>query len=326
MKPFKTIEEQITLLRDDRKLIIDDEDYAKKYLLSNNYYNIFNQYGKFFSDDTDKYLNNATFSEVTAVHLFDKEVKSDLLKAFIEAEKHFKSIVAYRFSEKYRSPYAYLNIENFVASSTSDLSNVTYLISKIASIIDKKCNPKAQDNSIKHYQSKYKNIPFWVVIGYFDFGTIFNFYKYLDESLRDKIAHDLTSFLKSNISNIRKEEKIVHIPGKVLLSALSNIIEFRNVTAHNNKLFDYKCRQSISYHKELYSFYNIQKQEPKQNLYTAFLSLQFFLSAKEYAQLHNSLLKRFKSMNKRIKSIDYNVITEQIGFPTDWHKTNQLNQ
>ncbi|HFI0791641.1 TPA: Abi family protein [Streptococcus suis] len=326
MKPFKTLDEQIELLRDDRGLIIPDEEYAKKYLLSNNYYNVFNQYGKFFCDKTDKYINGATFSEVTAVHLFDKEIKSDFLKAILEAEKHFKSVVAYRFSEKFKKPYSYLNIENFVTKSATDLSNVTYLISKIATIIDKKCNKRASENSIKHYQNKHHEVPFWVVVGYFDFGTIFNFYKYLDEGLRDKIANDLVSFLKSNISNIRQEEKIVHISGKMLLSALSNILEFRNVTAHNNKMFSYKCRESITHHDILFSHYNILKNTPKQDLYTTFLTLQLFLSANEYAQLHNALLKRFKLLSNRLTSIDYNTITAQLGFPKDWHKIKPLPQ
>ncbi|HFU4085159.1 TPA: Abi family protein [Streptococcus suis] len=326
MKPFKTLDEQIALLRDERGLTIPDEVYAKKYLLSNNYYNVFNQYGKFFCDKTDKYINGATFSEVTAVHLFDKEIKSDFLKAILEAEKHFKSVVAYRFSEKFKKPYSYLNIENFVTNSASDLSNVTYLISKIATIIDKKCNKRASENSIKHYQNKHQEVPFWVVVGYFDFGTIFNFYKYLDEGLRDKIANDLVSFLKSNISNIRQEEKIVHIPGKMLLSALSNILEFRNVTAHNNKMFSYRCRESVTHHDILFSYYNISKNSPKQDLYTTFLTLQIFLSANEYAQLHNALLKRFKLLSNRLTSIDYNTITAQLGFPKDWHKIKPLSQ
>lgn len=326
MKPFKTIDKQIALLRDERGLIIPNEEYAKKYLLSNNYYNVFNQYGKFFCDKTDKYINGATFSEVTAVHLFDKEIKSDFLKAILEAEKHFKSIVAYRFSEKFKKTYSYLNIENFVTNSASDLSNVTYLVSKIATIIEKKCNKKAPANSIKHYQNKHHEIPFWVVVGYFDFGTILNFYKYLDEGLRDKIANDLVSFLKSNIANIRQEEIVVYISGKMLLSALSNILEFRNVSAHNNKMFGYKCRESITHHNTLFSHYNISKNSPKQDLYTTFLTLQILLSANEYAQLHNALLKRFKLLNNRITSIDYNTITIQLGFPKDWHKIKPLPQ
>ena len=47
MKEFKTIDEQIQILL-GRKLIINDIDKAKAYLLSQNYYNIINGYANFF--------------------------------------------------------------------------------------------------------------------------------------------------------------------------------------------------------------------------------------------------------------------------------------
>lgn len=55
MKEFKTIDEQIQILL-GRKLIINDIDKAKAYLLSQNYYNIINGYANFFPhDNNDNY-------------------------------------------------------------------------------------------------------------------------------------------------------------------------------------------------------------------------------------------------------------------------------
>lgn len=59
-KDFKTIEEQIELLR-SRGLIIPDEDKAYRYLLTNNYYNIINGYSKFFPCDGENYTCQTTF-------------------------------------------------------------------------------------------------------------------------------------------------------------------------------------------------------------------------------------------------------------------------
>ncbi|MEG0684856.1 MAG: Abi family protein, partial [Coprobacillus sp.] len=102
MKPFKTIEEQFELLK-SRGIIFTDEEKAKRYLLNNNYYNIINCYAKFFMNDKDIFMENTTFDEITQLHFFDKELKSVLFKYIIEAEKHLKSIIAYRFSETYRN-------------------------------------------------------------------------------------------------------------------------------------------------------------------------------------------------------------------------------
>ena len=81
MKPFKTIDEQYDLLL-SRGLSFTNEEKAKQYLLNNNYYNVINCYAKFFMNEQDKFL---------------PEIKSVLFKYIIEAEKHLKSIIAYRF-------------------------------------------------------------------------------------------------------------------------------------------------------------------------------------------------------------------------------------
>lgn len=54
MKEFKTTSEQIELLK-QRGLIIPDEERAKKYLLSQNYYNLINGYARFFPREGDNY-------------------------------------------------------------------------------------------------------------------------------------------------------------------------------------------------------------------------------------------------------------------------------
>lgn len=49
MKEFKTIEEQIELLK-SRGIIVNDEQEAYKILITNNYYNIINGYKDMFLD------------------------------------------------------------------------------------------------------------------------------------------------------------------------------------------------------------------------------------------------------------------------------------
>ena len=115
MKPFKTIDEQIEILK-TRNLKINDEEKPKRYLLNNNYYDVINQYSKFFMKDIDKniYDENVSFDNIIAVHNFDKDIKSIFLTAIIEAEKQFKSIIAYRYCEINHSFLdSYLNLENY---------------------------------------------------------------------------------------------------------------------------------------------------------------------------------------------------------------------
>ena len=110
MCTFETINEQINILK-HRGLIIHNEERAKRYLLTNNYYNIINGYSKFFQDHEDHFVDGATFDEIRELYWFDKEFKQVLLNGILNAEHHLKSIAAYRFAESNsRSKYPYLQI------------------------------------------------------------------------------------------------------------------------------------------------------------------------------------------------------------------------
>ena len=158
MKPFKTIEEQFFLLK-SRGLNFENEEKSKRFLLNNNYYNVINCYAKFFMTDDDRFIPGTTFDEITQVHYYDKEIKSIFFKSIIEAEKHFKSILAYRFSEKYKNQICVSNCFNY---NNDDLLQVTNTISSISKIINK-YKAKEGNNSIKHYINKHKDVPFWIV-------------------------------------------------------------------------------------------------------------------------------------------------------------------
>jgi abortive infection bacteriophage resistance protein len=133
-KEFKTIDEQINLLK-SRGMNIPDEQRAKKYLLTNNYYNIINGYSKPFLKEKEVYLPGTTFDEVSRLYFFDKELKQTLFNYILDAEHHLKSIFAYRFAEMHKEdPEAYLDINSY--DHEKSLS-VAYIISKINRIPNK---------------------------------------------------------------------------------------------------------------------------------------------------------------------------------------------
>lgn len=63
MRPFKSLDQQIQLLR-ERGLEFDNEEEAKLYLLDNNYYNIINMYSKVFQENTNQYVSGTKFKEI----------------------------------------------------------------------------------------------------------------------------------------------------------------------------------------------------------------------------------------------------------------------
>ncbi len=350
-KVFKTISQQIEILK-ERGLIIEDEEKARQYLLTNNYYNIINGYGKFFQqkDDSDIYINGANFNEVCDLYFYDKEIKMLILNTILTAEHHLKSILAYRFAEEYTNKrYAYLYADSY---SEDKVLDITYTISKISRLINSKINiqnktkqkikqkiknsydkdTKIGINSIYYYSKKYDDIPIWVISDYLNFGDIYYIIKSLPLKIENSIAHDLWSFIDDNVSKNSNYSGLLcntKFAPETMISFIKNLQEVRNVCAHNNRLLGFKCIQNSKKFTPLFKPFDDKYPEikGKQNsVFAAFITLQCFVSSQEFAILNNSIRKRTRSLSKKLKSIKIEKIMELLGFPSDWYNLPKLKQ
>ena len=87
-KTFKTIDEQIEILK-SRNIIIKDYDKAYRMLSKNNYYYLINGYKDLFIDKTSKkqkYIENTKLEEIYAVYEFDKKIKINFLRYLLLIE------------------------------------------------------------------------------------------------------------------------------------------------------------------------------------------------------------------------------------------------
>ena len=279
VKPFKDLNEQVRLLR-SRGLVITNDSRTKSYLLSNNYYNIINGYGKYFPMQGEVYTDGTTFEEVSRLYLMDKELKQAFFKAIIEAESHLKSLFAYRFAEAYQDmPYAYLNIANYEQNKALSVVSTIY---KLSGIINQK---QKFPGSIQHYVKTHGDVPIWVLVNYLDFGELRHMIASSKTSLQNSMAKDMESFIRQHIysPNI--------FPPETMLSFIENINDIRNVCAHNNRLLGFECRRDSKYWASLHELYGIEKGDKRRDVFSVFLTLQCFLSRTEYAALHNKIRK-----------------------------------
>lgn len=316
-KPFKSIDDQYNLLL-SRGLSFTDEQNAKTYLLRYNYYNILNSYGKFFTSTTDDFLPNTNFDEITQVHIFDNEIKNILFKSILQAEKHLKSIISYYFSEAHQDQsYSYLIATNF---RNNDILKISPLISNLSNIIAK-YKSKDFQNSIKHYINYHDNVPLWVLSNYMSFGQIIIFYKHMNLSEQNKVAKEFSKFLRQNL-----EIPSIRLEVSELITILDNILEVRNIVAHNNRLLDFRCKRNIPYIHNLHCKYTNNPNSPRQDVYHVLIALQCLLTKNQYAQLHNSIRSRAKNFNRKLSTIPCNMILQSLGFPIDWFNTEKLKQ
>ncbi|CAJ1182945.1 Abi family protein [Companilactobacillus nantensis] len=313
-KEFKMIEDQIKIL-ESRGMIIPDHAKCGQYLLTNNYYNIINGYSTYFQMDNstneDEYIEGTYFDEVCHLYAFDNEVKQTMFKAILNVEHHLKSIFAYRFAEANPDKrYSYLDINCY---SDSETLNVGYIISRLSRIINQQ--KKYSDSSINHYVRHYNDVPIWVIIDYLDFGELSTMIKCVPESLQNKIAKDLVSFIKDNLPEFNDS-----FTASIMISFINNIRETRNICAHNNRLLDFKCRADSMYFPSLHEKYGISSDSFRKRTFSTFISMQCFLSHTEFAVLNNTLRKRFKHLSNQLNSIEINDVSCLLGFPDNWQK------
>ena len=309
MKPFKKIVEQIDQLK-NRDLTIKDEEKAKKYLLDNNYYNVINLYSKILQSSNNQYIANATFDEIIALHILDSEIKATLLKYLLQAEKHFKSIFAYYFSESYRGEYDYLKTESYNSESTLEIHRI---LSSVSKIIMKMKNSR-NNNSIKHHINQYGTVPFWVIINELDLGTVKHMYIHSDSKVRNKVAKRLYEYMCENTNNAA----YTRLDPNTVDTVLHCINDLRNCCAHNNKLWDFKTRDSIPFITPIYETVS-SSGNTRSDCFSIFLSLQLMLSCGDFKNLNNTIRKRMRTAKNKIHSININIVLKKYGFPDDWH-------
>jgi putative uncharacterized protein gbs1223 len=309
LRPFNQIKEQIRTLH-NRGIKIDTLSkyrYTKQYLLTNNYYNLVNGYGRFFWINTNLY-QNTTFEELTHLYEFDTAIRNSLFSATLSAEKHLRGVIAYYISERchiLKKAEAYRD-KSFYSK------DILFVRKKIWETIDKNINSQ-NNNPIKNHHKKHGAVPFWVIVNYLSFNDLYKILENVPE-IQDKVARGMKSFLKEKFSLTEPYTE------KELLSFMYNIYELRNLCAHGNRLLDFKCKNNVVYYEPLHSLYNIQSTDPKQSIYHIFIVLQCFLSKMEYAILHNTIKKRMNNLENKLTSISHNKILNLLGFPNDWNR------
>ncbi|MBB1123363.1 Abi family protein [Limosilactobacillus sp. Lr3000] len=316
-KEFKLLEQQLEIIK-SRGINISDDNKVKDYLLTNNYYNIINGYSKPFLRGREDYLPGTKFNEIKYLYFFDEEIKRLLFHGILLAEHHIKSVLAYRFAEAYpNKKYAYLDVDSFDHSKSIFIA---YIVNKLNQIIKK--NKRYHNNAISHYAEHYHDVPIWVLVDFIDFGELQTLLKVLEKPIQNKIARDLTKFIRDNIPDFETV-----FPPETMLSLIANIHEVRNICAHNKRLIYFKCREDSLYFSALDEKYNISPADERRGVYTTFLSLQCFLSKTEYAELNNSIRKRIRHiLTKQINTIDINSIITLYGFPNDWYNLPSISQ
>ena len=299
VKEFKTIDQQIDILR-KKGLIIEDNEMAYNILLKENYFFLNGYRHLFMNSPTDRtFISGTTFSELYALFKFDRYSRNIFFKNLLIIENRLKSVISYQLSKKYGyKEKDYLNYRNFTQDPEKK-RRVKDVIEKMKRQI--RINT-SRHNATMHYLKNYGYIPLWILVKVLSFGMVCELFSIMKEE--DKL--EVSSVFHMTVSDLES-----------FLPILSN---YRNLCAHEDIVFDHKTERVIpdtEYHKKL----NIFKMEyiyGKDDLFAVIIIFKIMLEDSEFRLMLKEFEYELEKLDGRIDSIPVEKILDTMGVPKNY--------
>ena len=306
-KSFKSLDEQIAILR-AKGLIINDEDYTKDVLLRENYFFLTGYRFLFMRSLEDRrFISGTTFEELYAMFSFDRQLRNILFKNILVVENNLKSIMSYVVSKNHGfKEKNYLNPNNFVHDSSKN-RQINDLIHKMKRQIS--INSK-QHSATSHYMSNYGYIPLWVVVKVLSFGIVGELFTILQKDDQKEIA----SIFKVEVDSLEE-----------YLPILAN---YRNLCAHEDICYLNKSQATIS-NTHYHSVLNIPKMDGeyiygRNDLFALIIILKRILKTHDFNMMLNELSYELDILEGKLESISIDKILDQMGFPTNYKELGRI--
>lgn len=302
-KEFKTLDEQIEILK-NRGLVINDIDKTEELLLRENYFFI-NGYRHIFMKNhkEDSFIPGTTFEELYAVFQFDRSFRNVLFKNLLIVENNLKSIIAYKLSKKYGiREKDYLKPSNF-SQDIKKVRQVNDVLNKIKRQI--KLNGR-QHSATLHYISNYGYVPLWILVKLLSFGMINELYSILKPD--DKLA--IAEYYNLDVETLG-----------IYIALLSN---YRNLCAHEDIVYDHRTQKEIPdtrYHMELdVPTTNDEYVYGKNDIFAVIIMLKCMLTESDFTDFVNEVSYDLNILDGRVNIIPQSKILDRMGFPSNWEE------
>lgn len=300
-KIFKTINEQVDILK-NKGLIIEDEFETKELLLRENYFFIMGYRHLFMqTGNKSKFIPGTTFNEVYSLFEFDRNFRNIIFKNVLVIENQLKSIISYQLSKKYGyKEKDYLNPKNFTQDHDK-IRRVRDLIDKMKRQI--RINASSH-NATMHYMNNYGYIPLWVLVKVLSFGIVCELYTILKKEDQIEVA------------------EIFGTTPEILQDILIILSNYRNLCAHEDIVFEHRTERTIpdtKYHELM----NIPKMDGeyiygKNDLFAVIIIFKILLNEKNFRLMMKEIEYEIELLDGRIDSIEIDKVLDRMGFPKDY--------
>lgn len=216
-------------------------------------------------------------------------------------ERRVRSAISYYFCQKHgERQEEYLNADNY-----NNISKNQKGIEKLVKMLDKMAKQNKDHEYLVYQRNKYQNVPLWVIMNTLTFGQISKMFEFLPQNMQGKICQDF--------GRVKKNEMIKYL--KVLTL-------YRNVCAHNERLFSYHTYIDIPdtlLHEKLSIPKNGSKYRyGKNDLFSVVIVFRYLLPKEDFISFKNEMIHILNDYEKQKLNLERNVLFEYMGFPDNW--------
>lgn len=303
-KKFLTYTDQLNKLESEKGLLIPDRTYAEETLKRISYFALINGYKEPFKNlTTGNYKDHTSFEDIVALYTFDEGLRELFLKYLLKLERHIRSLLSYYFTEKYgESQTCYLNPANF-----TDNRKFAADVARLINTLDNLANRSSDYPYINHQRNTYRNVPLWVLVNGITFGSLSKFYALTTQDLKAKISKNFAS-----------------VNEKQLGQYLTVLTKFRNVCAHNERLYNYKTKDDIPdtvlHGKLMIPKRGAQYVYGKHDLFSVVIAFRYLLPNDEFKKFKSSLNHIIQHYLSSSAVLSESCLLNMMGFPGNWRK------
>lgn len=297
-KKFLTYEQQIKKLL-DKKLEINNPEEALKLLKKYSYFNLINGYKAPFKGNDGNYKKGTSIRDIYSLFTFDDELRHILMKYILIVELNVKSLLSYSFCEKFgEEQNEYQNALNYNYTP----NNQKAINDLIQHLVLQMTNAQQKVSYVEHQATKHHNIPLWVLVKTLSFGQISKMYSLQQDSIKSKITKEMPRVRENQLS--------------IMLDILSR---YRNVCAHNERLFDFKYKRSRLKTTTIHKHFNLYTDSPSpSNLFDVMIFLKLLLTKNEFLSFAKEFEDKLQTLSKATNQIQKSLLLRLMGFPQNW--------
>lgn len=305
-KPFMTYEQQIQKLK-AKNLTIADDTLAKDLLHRYGYFALISGYKDLLKNPTTKnYKDGVTIQDIVAIYRFDEALRGLTLQYLLHVERHIRSALSYSFCKLFgETQTAYLSPQNYDITTEKRVAEVSTLINKY---LKPPVTKTSSHSYIEHQKRQHQNVPLWVLVNALTFGNMSKMYELSKPQIQSGVSREFNGINENQLRQI-----------------LQVLTDFRNVCAHDERLFTYRCPKHSIPDLPLHQKLGIPKNGQeyvygKKDYFAVLIALRYLIPHEEFLAYKRQCAKLIDSLCSATDKITQAELLQKLGFPANWKK------